>query len=387
MNIKNILEKLAIPRPNHSDTLDAVIAWIKQLLSSWDVSFTVQEFTLRPYEHALVGLFCILLSILFLVFISRKKPVIALLCAVLIPVIAMLEFEFCIPVVSWIISKTGQNIIIPFDVANPAREIIFMAHMDSKTDFFDHIERARVYKWIPLAVIIGLLLPVLMLLSAKIKILAHKTVNRAIQGVSILLILYWCLVGIAFGGFIFLDKESCGAVDNGGSVTTLLKLSQAIHDGRVNAGDNRVTIVLTSGEEVGLQGADAYVEKRFNDDANSDVPVYLVNLELVGQNGNMVYWEKTGTFLNWYHVNPELVKRLNRAWKTVSGKEMEPAGKITDDTQRFAAAGIPFITVGNSGIPGMGMGGFHCTDDNMERVNPENIRLMIRTLSVFIEQW
>lgn len=387
MNITDILEKLAIPRPNHSDTLDAVMASIKQLLSSWDIAFNVQEFTLRPYEHALVGLFCILLSIFSFVFITRKKPILALLCAVLIPVIVILEFEFCIPVVSLIISKTGQNIIIPFDAANPVREIIFMAHVDSKTDFFDHIERARVYKWIPVAVIIGLLLPVIMKLSVKIKIFAHEIVNRVIRGLSVLLILYWCLVGIAFGGFIFLEEESPGAVDNAGSVTTLLKLSQKIHLGNVNTGDNRITIVLTTGEEVGLQGADAYLEKRFNGKDKDDVPVYLVNLELVGQNGNMVYWEKTGVFLNWYGVNPELVKQLNRAWKTVSGREMERAGKITDDTQRFAAVDIPFITVGNSGVPGLGLGGFHCSDDNMDRVNADNIRLMIKTLSAFIEQW
>jgi len=51
------------------------------------------------------------------------------------------------------------------------------------------------------------------------------------------------------------------------------------------------------------------------------------------------------------------------------------------------AAGIPAITIGNAGIPGLGEGGFHSTKDNFSRVNMENLTLMIRALELYIETY
>jgi hypothetical protein len=58
---------------------------------------------------------------------------------------------------------------------------------------------------------------------------------------------------------------------------------------------------------------------------------------------------------------------------------------ITDDSHRFATAGIPVITIGHEGIPGMGMGGFHSNTVNPERLNYENLELAIETLGAYIE--
>ena len=58
---------------------------------------------------------------------------------------------------------------------------------------------------------------------------------------------------------------------------------------------------------------------------------------------------------------------------------------ITDDAQRFMTAGIPAITIGNSGEPGLGEAGFHSTADNPGRVNIANLKLMIRVLERYIE--
>jgi hypothetical protein len=101
----------------------------------------------------------------------------------------------------------------------------------------------------------------------------------------------------------------------------------------------------------------------------------------------MIYFEKVGVFLKFYASDEKLVKKLNEALAKISGvygRSMDMAKKITDDSQRFCAAGIPSITVGHSG---MGMGGFHSTDDNMDRFDLKNLKLMIATLETFIEAY
>ena len=48
-------------------------------------------------------------------------------------------------------------------------------------------------------------------------------------------------------------------------------------------------------------------------------------------------------------------------------------------------AGIPAVTIGNSGYPGLGEAGFHSSADNPGRVNIDNLKLMIRVLERYIE--
>jgi hypothetical protein len=233
MDMYAVLEKIAVPRPNHSEAVDGTAAFIRDLLSSWDIPFTVQEFVLRPYQQLLVGYACFLLSLLILFFVIKRKPLPIIIAAVAIPVLLFMEFEFFIPLVSPLITKTGQNIIVSFPAADAARELIFAAHYDSKTDFFDHIERARVYRYIPIAGVLGMLMSLWVLLRNKISSLRKPALSIATVCLAVVLSAYWGLVALGFGGYIFLSGQSCGAVDNGGSVVTLLALAKDIREGKV----------------------------------------------------------------------------------------------------------------------------------------------------------
>ena len=196
-------------------------------------------------------------------------------------------------------------------------------------------------------------------------------------------------VFLGFGGYIFIpkDRQSFGAVDDGTAVVALLALAKDIKDGDVQLGNSNVTILFTAGEEVTLQGADWYVRERFGHGKKPALPTSLVNLELVAQNGTMIYWKKDGIFLKYYDADPGLSATLGALWERVSGMRMESRPTITDDAQRFMAAGIPSITVGNAGVPGLGEGGFHSTKDNIERVNMDNLRLMIETMGLYVESY
>jgi hypothetical protein len=335
----------------------------------------------------LLGATILLLAILLFVFVLKKKPLAALIMALAIPVVLILEFELFIPVVTALVTKGGENIILNFSVPNPARELVFAAHYDSKTDFWDHIQRSKIYAFIPLAVIIGLAVAIFVFFTRRYTVLRKKAVTAVTLVLAGAVIAYWGLVFLGFGGYIFIpaDRQSFGSVDDGGSVAALLVLSKDIHDGKVNTGNSNITIVFTSGEEVSLQGAHAYLLERFGKGQKPAVPVSMVNLELAGQNGTMVYWKKDGQFLKFYDADPGLAERLGAVWKEVAGTAMESRPALTDDAQRFMTAGIPAITVGNSGLPGLGEGWFHSTRDDPGRINPGNLKLVISTLEKYIE--
>ena len=387
MDLAEILAHLSVPRPNHSQALAETAAYIKTLLAGWGVPFVVQEFTLRPYMQLLLGATMLLLAILLFIFVLKRKPLAALIVALAMPLVLILEFELFIPVVTALVTKGGENIIVNFAVPNPARELVFAAHYDSKTDFWDHIQRSKIYAFIPLAVIIGLAVAIFTFFTRRYAALRKKAVAAVTLVLAGAVVAYWCLVFLGFGGYIFIpvDRQSFGSVDDGGSVTALLALSKDIHDGKVDTGNSNITIVLTSGEEVSLQGAHAYILERFGKGQKPAVPISMVNVELAGQNGPMVYWKKDGQFLIFYNADASLAEQLGAAWKDVAGTEMEQLPSITDDAQRFMAAGIPAITVGNSGLPGLGVSSFHSTKDDPGRVNPDNLKMVIKAMERYIE--
>ena len=142
MDINQILAHLSIPRPNQSQSLEETAKYIKALLNGWGIQFAVQEFTLRPYMQLILGATILALAILLFILVLKKKSIAALLVALAIPLLLVAEFELFIPVVTGLIQKTGQNFIITYNVPNPARELVFAAHFDSKTDFWDHIQRS-----------------------------------------------------------------------------------------------------------------------------------------------------------------------------------------------------------------------------------------------------
>jgi hypothetical protein len=201
------------------------------------------------------------MALFFCYFILRGRPLAALIAALAIPVLLLLEFEYFIPVVSPLVTKTGGNIIINFTAPDAVRELIFAAHYDTKTDFFDHIQRAKIYTGIPYFFALGVLMSIWVFAAKKFQALNRPAIRRIFIVFPVIFAAYWTLTALAFGGFIFISRQSPGAVDNAASVTALMGLARDINKGKVHIGKSNVSILLTCGEEVHLQGACAYVGK------------------------------------------------------------------------------------------------------------------------------
>jgi len=386
MTIEETISRIAVPRPSYSEAFDKTVAFIKNELASNSVQFTLQDFALKARLDFIVGITIALLGILLCILIIKKKHAAAVLTAILIPVVLILELEFFVSTVSWISSKPAQNIIISFPRPDAARELIFAAHIDSKTALFDHEQRAYIYNLVPVAVVLGILAPIIFGLIRRYGRKNSKAVKTASSATAVVLAVYWLLFGMSFFGYVFVSDKSPGAVDDAASVGILMELAKDISSGKVKSADSSITIVLTSGEELNLLGAHEYVKKYLpHGNSNRKIPAMLINLDLAGQSGNLAWAEKNGVFLKHYSADLKIADEIGRAWKAVSGKDMEKGESSTDDAVCFMAKGIPSITIYNTGIPGTGLGGFHSSADNLSRIDWQNVNLTLRTLEQLIE--
>ena len=384
MNLYDILKHIAIPRPNHSDTLAKVAQYIQDTLAQYGIPFEVQHVTLYPYNMLIAGLSCLILALLFAWFIKKQKPLLALVFLVAIPFILICEFELVKPVVSWVVPKESSNIIVSFNNPTATHTLVLVAHYDSKTDIFDHIQRARIYQFIVPSILVGLLIVFWLALSKKIKSLAKPLFKHAATALVILFVIEWFMVAVAMGGFIVLKQQSSGAIDNASSVVALMGLAHEIKRGAVHNNTLNVEIVFTTGEEINLQGAKYYVKDLLTRKKKQELS--LINLELVGEPGNMVYWQKAGVMLKFYGADSNLIQRLATAYIAVAKKKIGTLPKLTDDSIMFMREGIPGITVGFANKE-HDVSGLHSPKDNLQRVDMNNIYIMVKTLGNVINNY
>ncbi len=89
-----------------------------------------------------------------------------------------MEFEYFIP---WSVrsSQNGTEHRRKLPAADAVRELVFAAHYDSKTDFFDHIEPAKVYRFIPIAGVLGMLMSLVGAASQKVRLAREAALSIA----------------------------------------------------------------------------------------------------------------------------------------------------------------------------------------------------------------
>ncbi len=388
-NLRAILEEISVPRPAHSQALDQVGTYLKDLLFEWGVPFVAQEFSMRHHAFFMLGVTVLILAVFFAVLLVKERPKAALLVFIATLAVIVLEMELYIPTVSSLLQKPAENIVVSYDSPNAVRELIFAAHYDSKTDIFDHIQRERVIGLFPTFVVVCVSMCFVSMLRSRVGVRGRQLIQTGSRFIGLGYLVYCGFFFSWLGGYVFLpeDQQSFGTIDDGGSVVALLGLVHEIEGGSVDLGDSKVTIVLTSGEETGFQGAHAFVKRRLRDPRGfSAPPASMINLELAGQGGNLIHWQRTGGGrTRRFDMDMGLAAKMDTAWREVSGRPMETEQSISDDAKVLLMAGVPAITIGHSGKPGPGLGGMHSPQDNLERANIENLELLVRTLKRYIE--
>ena len=336
-----LMQILSRPRPSGStaerETIHALQAWLTQR----GLPCRLQPFTLYPYFFVCIGLWMVFIYTLLALSVWLEWGNVTSLIAIAAVFGGLLDTAFDIPLITWLGKTTGHNILIEFNAPNPKRELVISAHYDSKTELFDHHIRMFFVKNLRLGIALAILSGIL---AGSENNLSYPWMNAAHFASIVLtvplLFLSWGLgLNLALGR---LRREpSQGAVDNGAACAILLGLAQHIADGKIPLEKTRLTLALFGGEEVNMQGSRAYALGR-----EWSLPAAALNLEIMAQDGDYVYWEQDGTALKLFPTSEPLNQAISASVETVTGKPAQPAGPINSDGYAFIRAKIPVTTLG-----------------------------------------
>ncbi len=373
----DILETIAVPRPNGSAEFYRVAGYIKEWLAGQGLSVGTHVFTMRPYIYEIAAAAIVILALLLIYLAFFRKSWLAVLPVLLLGLLMLFEFSLGIPVISGLARKNAENIVVTIHPEKAERELIFTAHYDSKTQPLDHRQRELVFRLIIPSVAAGIILSLLWWWLHRRGRRPHKGAALLLGGLLALLPAYWMLLAVTLGGG-FIARPSPGAVDNGTAVAVLMNLSRELKE--LPLEKTAVTVVIFATEELNVQGSQAYLRDRPRE---AELPCCNINLELVCQEGDYVYWTDDGVFTTRYPTSGELNALLDEAVRGTTGRGAAPLdGGFTtiSDSGSFLAAGIPSTTLGNAGSPELGCCFFHSHLDNIERVVPERIEEMVQIL-------
>lgn len=383
-----LMSFLSVPRPNGSAaevaTGRALFAW----LTARGIPCRLHAFRLYPYFFEAVGVWLILSRTLLVAAIWLRWGEPALAIALVGLAGGTLDWMFGIPLVTWPGARRGENLIVELDPAANGREpatqeIVISAHYDSKTELLDHRRRAFFVRLLPLGMVLTLLVGLLGLADGLVAASAPGWANAAfVAGIVLslpLLFLAWGLgLNLALGRLV---QPSSGAVDNGAACAVLAGLAERLTQEDASLGQTAVTLAFFTGEEANLQGSRAYVRDR-----DWCLPVTAVNLELLGQDGGYVYWERDAMGFRAMSTAAGVNTAVAAAVQEVTGQLPQPAGSINSDGASFLAQGIPTAVLGTRDQE-LGLGGMHRPSDTLGRVNTARLPEAVEILARFVRHF
>jgi len=377
-----LMQILTVPRHNGSKALEQTFHAIENWLAEKNIPFRIQEFQLYPNLFVTLGLWIIISRSILAISIWYQWGWITFIIAIISLVGGFVDIAFDFHLISWIGKKVGNNIIIQFSPKSPKQELIFSAHYDTKTELLDHHQRMFFLKNIPagifLTLLIGILGPIISL-TANNSLILHNIIY--LIGILLTIPLLFLALGLGINlSFGWIRKPSQGAIDNGAACAILLALSNKIKQEIISLKQTKITLLLFTGEEVNMQGSNAYIRQR-----KWDLPVIVFNLEIMAQNGNYVFWEKDGTVLKLIPTDQKLNKIFIKAAQEITTSKPVASGLINSDGGAFLARNIPATTIGTYDKLTKDRG-FHSAKDNICRVMPTRLPEGVELLSNIIER-
>jgi hypothetical protein len=139
--ILTALPLLSTPRPNGSQVLAQTVESVQSWLEGQGVPVQAHRFTLRPYLMELLGLWLALTGVLLPLAALRRWGWVGLALALLAVAVPLLEVRFLQPTLSAVIRRPARNLAAHFAAPQPRCEVVFCAHLDSKSELLDHAQR------------------------------------------------------------------------------------------------------------------------------------------------------------------------------------------------------------------------------------------------------
>ena len=373
-----LMTYLSVPRPNGSSAERETAHALREWLTKRGIQHRVQEFQNYPYFFECLGIWLILSRTLLAIAVCLRWGWLTLPIALIGFLGGTLDIALNFPLVTWFGSRNGENILIDLEPPQVRQEIIFSAHYDTKTELLDHNQRMFFLKRINLGLLLTLILGIWGLLDHR---LMDTDWGTPVFWVGVMLTIPMLLLSWGFGLHLSLGrllKPSQGAVDNGAACAILLGLAEHLFKEQDLLSDVKLTLALFTGEEVNMQGSRAYVRSR-----EWPVPTFALNLEIMAQDGEYIYWEEDGNVFRLLPTSKYHNRKFSEAVQQVTGQPARSAGPVTSDGGSFLIAGIPATTVGTLDTH-LRETGFHRPTDNLDRVVmerlPEGVEILLELL-------
>jgi len=366
-----------VPRPNGSEALERVGSFLASELRAAGAQVRLVPFQATPHGFELVFAAALGLMLGYATALLLRRYRLALGLGLAAPLLLLLEFEALRSPVSGILPATEHNVVATFPGAPGAPLLVFAAHYDTTTHFGDHLAWGR---W-------GFLLgPATALALA----LALGGVWRARRGgaLSRRAALLGALAAVPFAVMFWfhavgpwLRAPSPGALDNGGSVTALLRLADRL-SARPPASVT-VQLAFFAAEEERALGSRAFAAA-----LPPAAQIAVVNLEGIGADAALAFVPEDGFALRRYRSPEWLVARVNDAARALWGAPLPaqplPVGTLTD-ARSFLAEGIPAVTL-VSAAPGGFPRHLHSTQDARERLSTAAIERAVTLLDALVRR-
>jgi hypothetical protein len=379
----NLMQILSTPRPSGSQAGRQTCLTLQSWLEQRRISFKLHEFTLYPNFWLGIGVWLIFSRTLLAVLIWQRAGWPALAIALLGLAGGLVDVALNIPLVTWFGAARGQNLLIEFNPPTAHQEILISAHHDTKTELLDHRQRMFFIRALPLGILLTLALGVLGPLDHYLVSIGSPAAAWT-YGLGLLLSLPLLFLAWGLGLNLTLGRfraPSQGAVDNGAACAILLGLAQRVQNGDLPLKNTHLTLALFDGEEVNMQGSQAYVKSR-----DWPLPAQALNLEVMAQDGEYVLWEQDGFSLRLWSCSSEVNQAVIQAVLQVTGTAPRLVGPVNSDGGSFLRAGIPASTLGTYDRQQKDRG-FHSARDNLERVVIERLHEAVEILSTLIEHY
>ena len=339
MTPDQLLDHLLIPRANGSPGLEHVARFLGERLQAAGAVVIQHAFTATPHGFQLVWTAALLLGAGYVAAIGMRRQLLALALIAISAAMLLAEFEYLYSPVSGLLPSTEVNVVGTFPGQPGGPTLIFSAHYDTTTHFGDHFSWGR---WGALqgpgtALAVGLALAGLWLGRRGRFVPRSVALPLALLAVTPFAAMFWFQ---SIGPLV--RTPSPGAIDNGGSLATLLRLAEQLQQ-RPAIAPTTVQIVFLAAEEERALGSWAFAQE-----LPARAPIAVVNLESIGASDELATIPEDGFATRRYRSSDAMLALVNDTARESWGKPLPtqrlPFGTLTDG-RSFLAHGIPTITL------------------------------------------
>lgn len=364
----SLLDRLTeLPRENGTAALHESARWLEETLRGVGVAdVRLVDYLALPYGLRLAGVVVLLSLLLYARWMRQGRALAAAVLVAASSAAVLADLDAKVPVFSWVGAQTQPHVIARIPAAEaPVARLILSAHFDTKTDLFDHVERAPVD-------LLALPMTLLFLAGALAAWRAPRArrLSGLLRGTARVATIAAPLYGIAsflvFSAGAFVPARSPGAIDDGAACAVLVRVAEAL--AREPLARTEVEIALLSGEEIGVQGSSAWAEERFA--SPPDLPTFALNLDPFGMSPDLRFVPSENFVTRRFAPDARLLRRVSELYEAERGKPLLPTitGGATD-ARVFLAHGIPALTLSTDSPGSVFVRGLHSRHDDRSRVD------------------